>query len=93
MFRINKYLLTSKTKIPHAFQDILGTEKTPSLPYTIRAFYAFIQRWKEFAKSNPKWEGIIRPGLEKTEVYEEELEKTPVYILAMGKLNNLCHYC
>jgi len=84
-------LLTCKTKIPHAFQDILGTEKTPSLPYTIRAFFAFIQRWKELEKSNVRWREIIKPGLEKLETYEEELEHTSAYVLAMGKLN-IFHY-
>ncbi|KAK2464472.1 hypothetical protein APHAL10511_003451 [Amanita phalloides] len=71
-------------QVPHAFQHILGTEKTPTLPYIIPAFSAFSERWKEFAEENVHWASIIQPGLDKLAEYEEELGKTPAYVLAMA---------
>jgi hypothetical protein len=73
-----------KLKIPHAFQDILGTESTPTLPYTIPAFAAFIERWCEMEEEELEWYSIIQPGLAKLADYEQALTKTPAYILAMG---------
>ena len=74
-------------KVPHAFQHMLGSEKTPTLPYIVPAFAAFIQRWTDLADENLDWYAIIQPGLNKLEEYQEELGKTPAYILAMGKFD------
>ena len=43
------------------------------------------KRWNEIQASNLDWFDIIQPGLEKLKAYEEELMKTPAYIVAMGK--------
>jgi hypothetical protein len=65
---------------------MLGTEKTPTLPYIIPSFSACIQRWKDLAEEKAYLDTIIEPGLEKLSEYEEELDKTPAYVLAMGML-------
>jgi hypothetical protein len=72
--------------VPHAFQDILGAEATPTLCYTIYAMSAFIQRWEELIEDNPEWENFIRPGLDKLEGYTRPLDDIPAYILAMGNV-------
>ena len=69
-------------QIPHAFQDILGAETTPTLCYSIPAFAAFIKLWKDLAEQKPEWEDIIQPGLDKLEDYQDRL--TDVHIIAMG---------
>lgn len=76
-------------KVPHAFQHILGTDRTPTLPYIIKSFYDFIQRWKQLGDEKFHWSDIINPGLDKLESYRQELDKTPAYTLAMGKLHIL----
>ena len=48
-----------------------------------------MQRWKQLANEKFYWGGIINPGLDKLECYRQELDKTPAYTLAMGKLNIL----
>jgi hypothetical protein len=65
----------------------MGTQKTPTVPFTIPMFSAFISRWKELAKEKSLWDDIIQPGLKKLDEYEKELEKAPAYILAMGMLD------
>ena len=77
--------MLTQIKIPHAFQDILGSDKTPTLPLTVIAFYTLIQRWKELIDDKIDWHHIIQPGLDKLLHYEIELMKTPAYVLAMGK--------
>jgi|SRR6266850_849448 len=78
-----------RIKVPHAFQDILGTECTPTLPYSIPAFSAFIARWRDLLDENPDWYPLIEPGLEKLKEYEDGLPNTPAYIVAMGMLSIL----
>ena len=73
-------------QVPHAFQDILGAETTPTLCYSIPAFTAFIQRWNDLMADNPDWETIIQPGLDKLANYQEQLPNTPAYVVAMGKI-------
>ncbi|KIK03726.1 hypothetical protein K443DRAFT_94647 [Laccaria amethystina LaAM-08-1] len=73
-------------QIPHAFQDILGAETTPTLCYSIPAYSALINRWTLLKEDNPQWADLIQPGLDKLEDYQDRLADTPAYVLAMGKL-------
>src|SRR6266576_2902567 len=57
----------------------MGTQKTPTVPFTIPMFSAFISRWKELAQEKSLWDDIIQPGLKKLDEYEQELEKAPAY--------------
>jgi hypothetical protein len=50
-------------------------------------FSSLIERWKELSEEKYIWKDIIKPGLEKIQIYEKELESTPAYVLAMGRLN------
>jgi hypothetical protein len=78
-------------QIPHAFQDILGSEKTPSLCYVIVAYASFLERWEELAGENQEWAEYIKPGLEKLEDYSLYLDDVPAYTLAMGIFLLLLH--
>lgn len=71
-------------QIPHAFQDILGAEATPTLCYTVFAFSSFIKRWEELATARYGWDKIIQPGLDKLDDYSSDLDNVPAYKLAMG---------
>jgi hypothetical protein len=73
-------------QVPHAFQDILGAEKTPTLCYSIPAYSAFIKLWKDQMNGNYGWRNIIQPGLDKLEDYQDQLADSPAYVLAMGKI-------
>lgn len=76
-------------QIPHAFQDILGAESTPTLCYTIFAFSSFIQRWTELKEDHVEWERYIQPGLEKLESYSLHVDNVPAYAIAMGNVFHL----
>jgi hypothetical protein len=75
--------------VPHAFQDILGGEATPTLYYVIFAFSSFIDKWEELQKSNPNWADVIQPVLDKPEDYVSDLDQVPAYTIAMGNLSVL----
>lgn len=81
-----KNLTTINYQVPHAFQEILSAESTPTLCYSILAFSAFIERWEELQLEEPHLHDIIEQGLNKLRDYQEELPKTPAYTVAMGKL-------
>ena len=73
-------------QVPHAFQDILGTEATPTICYSVPAYSAFINRWTQLKEDNPQWADIIQPDLNKLEDYQDHLADTPAYVVAMDKL-------
>jgi len=75
-----------QNQIPHAFQDILGAQATPTLCYTIFAFSSFIQRWEELADERKEWEDYIAPGLQKVDDYSLYLDEVPAYTIAMGNV-------
>ena len=72
-------------QVPHAFQDILGAETTPTLCYAIPAYSAFIDLWKKQIEDYYQWEPIIQPGIDKLEDYQGRLNDSPAYVVAMGK--------
>jgi hypothetical protein len=79
-------MLIKNDQVPHAFQDILGAETTPTLCYAILGFSAFIEKWNQLKDENADWAPIIDPGLEKLQEYVDEIPKVPAYVLAMGEL-------
>ncbi|KAM6494640.1 Ribonuclease H-like domain containing protein, partial [Amanita muscaria] len=72
-------------QVPHAFQDVLGAETTPTLCYSIPAYSAFINMWEDLKDDHIEWEHIIQPGLDKIEEYQARLIDTPAYVVAMGE--------
>ena len=71
-------------QIPHAFQEILSGEKTPTVSYTVPSFSSFILCWENLVEENPDWTTIIQPGLDKLGKYENDLNE--IHLVAMGKL-------
>lgn len=72
--------------MPHAFQDILGAETTPTICYSIPAYSAFISLWTQLAEERPEWDHIIQLGLDKLGDYQDHLTGTPAYVVAMGEI-------
>ena len=71
-------------QVPHAFQEVLGAEKIPTLCYSIPAFASFIDMWEMLVQKHPEWQKYIQPGLDKLEDYKNAVEDTPAYVVAMG---------
>ena len=72
-------------KVPHAFQQQLSYEKTPTLCDAIPSFEAMSAKWEEYQYNNPAMANIVQPGLNKLEAYKEHAELVPAYVVAMSK--------
>ncbi|KAJ7886634.1 hypothetical protein B0H14DRAFT_2563309 [Mycena olivaceomarginata] len=69
--------------VPHAFQQRLSAEKTPTLSNALPAFEAMISVWERIQPENPEVADIIQKGLDKLGTYQERMDRVPAYTLAM----------
>ncbi|KAK6971523.1 HAT family dimerization domain-containing protein, partial [Favolaschia claudopus] len=70
-------------EVPHAFQQRLSAEKTPTLSYALPAFEAMASRWERMQEDRPEVSNIIQQGLDKLGSYQDRLERVPACTLAM----------
>ncbi|KAL4254558.1 Zinc finger BED domain-containing [Pleurotus pulmonarius] len=69
--------------VPHAFQQKLSAEKTPTLCDTIPCYEAMSKKWESLQAELPALSTVIQQGLDKLEVYRDRAEVTPAYVLAL----------
>ncbi|KAL4262028.1 Zinc finger BED domain-containing [Pleurotus pulmonarius] len=70
--------------VPHAFQQKLSSEKTPTLSHAIPSFEAMRMKWMQQQTKYPHLRNIIQAGLDKLDNYQHRMELSPAYILAMA---------
>lgn len=75
--------------MPHAFQQKLSAEKTPTLGDALPAFEAMIKIWQRQQVQHPETAHIIQKGIDKLTAYQERVEDVPAYTFAMSELNIL----
>ncbi|KAE9387214.1 hypothetical protein BT96DRAFT_837968 [Gymnopus androsaceus JB14] len=71
-------------QIPHAFQQKLSTEKTPTLCYALPFFQSVITNWEKMKVEHPELRCIINPAIAKPTTYQYRIGDIPAYALAMG---------
>jgi len=71
-------------QIPHAFQQKLSTEKTPTLCYALPFFQSVITNWEKMKVEHPELRRIINPAIAKLTTYQYRIGDVPAYALAMG---------
>ncbi|KAF7334741.1 HAT family dimerization domain-containing protein [Mycena sanguinolenta] len=69
--------------VPHAFQQLLSAEGTPTLGDALPSFELMILRWEEQRVQYPETAHIVQQGIDKLEAYRERVEDVPAYILSM----------
>ncbi len=72
-------------KVPHAFQQRLSAEKTPTLCDALLSFSTFILRWQPLQEKMPEMKDVIKAGLTKLEDYFLKVMHIPAYNFAMIK--------
>ncbi|KAK7014542.1 ribonuclease H-like domain-containing protein, partial [Favolaschia claudopus] len=77
--------------VPHAFQQKLSAEKTPTLGNALPAFEAMISQWEKQKTQYPEAANIIQQGIDKLTTYRERVEDVPAYILSMREF--IISYC
>ncbi|KAF8989116.1 hypothetical protein BDQ17DRAFT_1214062, partial [Cyathus striatus] len=70
--------------VPHAFQQELSAQKTPTLCNVIPAFRSMEIIWKEHLRDNPETSDIVQAGLNKLSCYAERLDLVPAYVLSLS---------
>ncbi|KAJ3563636.1 hypothetical protein NP233_g8817 [Leucocoprinus birnbaumii] len=69
--------------VPHAFQQVLSAEKTPTLCEVLPSFTAMIQAWQRLQVKFPAYSLIIEAGIAKLEQYQNRIKDIPAYTLAI----------
>ncbi|THU83977.1 hypothetical protein K435DRAFT_688499, partial [Dendrothele bispora CBS 962.96] len=74
-------------QVPHAFQERLSAEKTPTLSYALPTFEAMTSKWRKLQETSlPEYDNIIRAGIEKLDKYRDRAEQSDAHTLAMRKI-------
>jgi hypothetical protein len=73
------------SQVPHAFQQRLSHEKTPTLCEAIPSFECLTEIWMEMQDDAPHLNEIIQGGLDKIGDYRDRIDSVPAYTLAMRK--------
>ena len=71
-------------QVPHAFQQHLSYEETPTLCDAIPSFEALKSKWQEHQTQHAETAHIVQPGLDKLADYQGRTGLVPAYVLAMG---------
>lgn len=82
--------INSTWQIPHAFQQRLSAEKTPTVCEAVRSFSAITEVWKEHQDQYPETSNIVQAGIDKLEDYSDRTSLTPAYTVAMCTSSYIC---
>ena len=72
--------------MPHAFQQKLSCEKTPTLCEALPSFQKIILKWEEYQDKMPDYSSYIEAGLSKLQDYFSRAMQVPAYQLAICKI-------
>ncbi|PPR02251.1 hypothetical protein CVT24_011602 [Panaeolus cyanescens] len=70
-------------EIPHATQELLSAEKTPTIALALPAFELLIQGWLNKQKAIPELAHFIGVGIHKIQEYVQKCRRSRIYGLAM----------
>jgi len=71
-------------ELPHAAQELLATEQTPTLSMALPAYELLQTKWAELKTTIWELSHYIETGLNKLKNYIHEGRKTRIYALAMS---------
>jgi hypothetical protein len=81
--------ICSILQIPHAVQELLSADKTPTLSQAIPAYEALVHAWSNLQQKLPELAHYIGVGIAKIQEYVAKGRTSRVYALAMSKFS-LC---
>ena len=80
------YDISAILEPPHATQELLSAEETPTLAMALPAYELLLDAWRKLQPVIPELSYYIGVGIEKIEEYVAKARKSRVYALAMSKL-------
>lgn len=78
------YDISQILELPHLAQELLSSERTPTLSMTLPTYSILLDEWKKIAAQIPELEYYVNAGIEKIEQYIAEARKTPIFGIAMN---------
>lgn len=75
-------------QMPHAYQQVLSFEKTPTLCKALPTFEGLVTKLKKYQHEhddNPDIYYIVQCGITKLEEYWQETDTAPAYTLSISK--------
>jgi hypothetical protein len=71
--------------LPHAYQQLLSAEKTPTLCEALPAFEGLVAKLKKYQREHDlDVYGMIQAGIQKLEEYQQETDTAPAYTLSIS---------
>ena len=80
-------------EVPHTAQELLSSERTPTLPMALPAYEELAVKWRELRGTIWELSHYISVGLEKLEQYRDEGRKTRIYALSMSMWTDYFSFC
>lgn len=70
--------------LPHLCQELMASEKTPTLSMALPVYEQLVVNWRILANKRPELKHYINIGIEKIMEYMAKGRRTRVYALAMS---------
>jgi hypothetical protein len=70
--------------VPHAAQELLSAEKTPTLSVALPAYELLLNSWLHLQTELPMLKHYIGVGIDKIQEYVDKGRKSRIYALAMS---------
>ena len=80
------YLLTdiwTVMSVPHAAQESLSSENTPTLSYSLPFYHAITDKWEHLKQNHPLLSPYIEIGIQKVKEYVNKSKSSQTYLLAV----------
>lgn len=78
------YDILTVLNLAHQTQELLSSDRTPTLSLALPLYHALIDKWRELQSSLPALSHAIGAGIRKIETYLAKTRSSPAYIVAMA---------
>lgn len=78
------YDILDVLSLAHRTQELLSSDKTPTLSLALPLYHALIDRWHDLQSKRPALSHAIGAGIRKLEAYLEKTRSSPAHIVAMA---------
>ena len=77
------YDIRRVTSIPHAAQESLSSESTPTLSFSLPFYHAITDKWEHLKQDLPLLSPYIELGIRKVKEYINKSKLSQTYLLAV----------
>jgi len=78
-------------EIPHLAQELLSSDQTPTLAFSLPVYDTIITRWESKKQQYPLLSPSIQVGIAKLKEYIAKTQESRIYTFAIGMLSATLH--